>query len=82
VCVVWCFLWPRCTVIHPPQRGQRFAPAFLRASTIFTGVRETGVLGSSLLASNAQATPKIVYLSDTAAPMAEYAINVTDKGTP
>jgi len=48
----------------------------------FSEVRQISILGSSLLASNAQATPKIVYLSDTPTPMAEYAINVTDKGTP
>jgi hypothetical protein len=41
-----------------------------------------GVLRSSLPASNAQATPKIVYLSDTPASIREYATHVTDKGTP
>jgi hypothetical protein len=41
-----------------------------------------GVLRSWLPASNAQATPKIVHLSDTPAPIPEYATHVTDKGTP
>src|SRR5215208_5200489 len=39
-------------------------------------------LGSSLPVSNAQATPKIVHLSDTPAPLRDYATPVTDKGTP
>ena len=45
-------------------------------------VRGKGVLRSSLPASNAQATPKIAYLSDTPAPIRQYATHVTDKGTP
>ena len=45
-------------------------------------VRILGILGSSLPASNAQATPKIAHLSDTPAPIREYARHVTDKGTP
>jgi hypothetical protein len=39
-----------------------------------------GVLGSSLPASNAQATPKIAHLSDTSGPIRQYAMHVTDKG--
>jgi hypothetical protein len=44
--------------------------------------RGSRVLGSLLPAINAQATPKIVYLSDMPAPIREYATHVTDKGTP
>jgi hypothetical protein len=40
-----------------------------------------GVLESSLPASNAQATPKIAHLSDTSAPIRQYATPVIDKGT-
>src|SRR5215216_4942369 len=45
-------------------------------------VRILGILRSSLPASNAQATPKIAHLSDTSAPIRQYATPVTDKGTP
>jgi len=48
----------------------------------FCELRLLGILGSSLPTSNAQATPKIAYLSDTPAPIGEYGTHVTDKGTP
>src|SRR5215204_3313289 len=47
----------------------------------FCELRLLGILGSSLPASNAQATPKIAHLSDTSAPIRQYATLVTDKGT-
>jgi hypothetical protein len=48
----------------------------------FCELRLNGVLGSSSSTSNAQVTPKIAHLSDTPAPIREYATPVTDKGTP
>src|SRR5687768_521007 len=46
----------------------------------FCELRLLGILGSSLLASNAQATTKIAHLSDTPVPIRKYATPVTDKG--
>jgi hypothetical protein len=47
-----------------------------------TELRDYGVLGSLLSASNAQVTAKIAHFSDTPASVREYATRVTDKGTP
>src|SRR5215216_2423507 len=50
--------------------SERFPPECVERS--FCELRRDGVLRSSLPASNAQATPKIAYLSDTPAPIREY----------
>src|SRR5215203_5035220 len=71
-----------------PQPFSRILTAWKgnSANFAFWGFSEVGfplygVLGSSLPASNAQATPKIAHLSDTPAPIGDYATPVTDKGT-
>ena len=59
----------------------RYSPEFVEWAFSEVGFPLYGVLGSSLPASNAQATPKIAHLSDTSAPIRQYATPVIDKGT-